>query len=304
MNGSSGDAAATAGAISGLSHITLLAPSRQLWQKTLQFYNTLGLPTVSLGGRPSSRAESLPGVLANGNGSAEETEAWLHVFAATPESEVSIRLALAQEGTEQPTDEAENYLEKLQERSRALDRNEISTELVTFNFTVVNLHAIQGILRTLDSPNLRVNHNSIDMAEPAHSELFAYDPLGNLLCFSTSSRSPFAKPAKVSAMLSPAVQVPTTVVQQAPRRRKRIGIMTSGGDSSGSWIPRSPVIAIRLLIPVIFRYERSRSSRCSHQLGQGMYSLRHLRRLAGFGRRRQHGEARRLGRCARDYELG
>lgn len=145
MSDAGSEAAAPARGIRGLSHIAFVAPSRQLFSRTLLFYNSLGIPTVALNGtgnRPASAAGNASGSsqrMANGNASdpAEDTEAWLHVFCTPPDGEISIRLTLAPHHGE--ADNSEGFLEKLSEQGRSLDHNNVSKELVTFSFAVSDL---------------------------------------------------------------------------------------------------------------------------------------------------------------------
>jgi hypothetical protein len=120
--------------VKGLSYLSFLAPTRQLFSRTLLFYNSLGIATVALNGPTTPLHHK------QGNGDApinDDHEAWLHVFGEAPDGEVSVRVTLASEAED--TDTSENYLEKLQERSRALDKTDVGKELVTFCFIVVDL---------------------------------------------------------------------------------------------------------------------------------------------------------------------
>jgi hypothetical protein len=128
------DSHQTSSAVKGLSYLSFLAPTRQLFSRTLLFYNSLGIPTVALNGptTPLHRKQN------NGDASNnDDHEAWLHVFGEAPDGEVSVRVTLASEAED--TDSSENYLEKLQEKSRALDKKDVGKELVTFCFSVGDL---------------------------------------------------------------------------------------------------------------------------------------------------------------------
>ncbi|KAJ3215492.1 6-phosphofructokinase, alpha subunit [Dinochytrium kinnereticum] len=229
-----------------LSHLSLTAPEGGVYARTIEFYAMLGFRVISK----------------------LDTEAWLHLFPPTDSHSsengtdgITLRVAL-----ERSEDFDAVAFSKL--RSEDAKRLESVGSITSIPqkawgcFVVGSLEAVETSLKAINHPySLKKSSGVSSKPGPISSfsprvSLISCDPLGNLVAF-TEQVSPFSKlnperpqnpPRKLDAHapsidslvnlenylpLSHQDGAPASPGKQAKRESKRIGILTSGGDSSG-----------------------------------------------------------------------
>ncbi|KAJ3020349.1 6-phosphofructokinase, alpha subunit [Thoreauomyces humboldtii] len=217
--------------VAGLSHLSLVAASRGLLDSAVAFYAAIGFRTVA----------------------STQSDSWLLLFPpkgslTAGEEGLALRLVL---GTSK-------------ESAKPSHTSEAAGHPTTLsNGICFVVEDVQSIARVLEEKTHQFQYDHTSRAQSAFSPssippvsvgatLTTYDPLGNLLSF-TDRISPFGANPKL------ALGVKTTADQDSPKkasdpldgprsvygslndltdvepgsRKKRIGILTSGGDSSG-----------------------------------------------------------------------
>ncbi|KAJ3095844.1 6-phosphofructokinase, alpha subunit [Phlyctochytrium planicorne] len=234
--------------LNALSHLSLTAPQADLFNKTVDFYSQLGFRVISK----------------------LTEEAWLHLFPSedsySKESGtdgITLRIAL---NDREPFDAA--AFEKARtENGKTLEAVASLSGVAQKAwgcFVVDNLASIESSLGSLGHPFV-VKKNSSVAPNPAPQSTFSpsisilsYDPLGNLIAF-TDQKSPFSKVDPERPLRAKPTIDKTTLASvdslvnlenylplendghstQSPSRSggdrvaKKIGVLTSGGDSSG-----------------------------------------------------------------------
>ncbi|KAJ3116750.1 6-phosphofructokinase, alpha subunit [Phlyctochytrium bullatum] len=206
------------------SHMALVAPDDAKFEAAVLFYSSLGFRTLS---RQSS-------------------EVWLQLFASSETADLNdgITLRIAKNNRSSTAGSIRSDLDAALKDSKPEDS--------LGSFVIADLEAVASSLERIGTKfSRRVN--------PV-PHVIVYDPLGNQLTFSEKPLSPFAhgNHSPMSAGLKPKLKfqdapsasvdslvnlenylpvshqpASTPLDSNAPRISKRIGILTSGGDSSG-----------------------------------------------------------------------
>ncbi|TPX64845.1 6-phosphofructokinase [Spizellomyces sp. 'palustris'] len=222
--------------ISALSHLTLAAPNKRLHEESLDFYHRLGFKTISQ----------------------ETDDVWLHLFPpSSAKHGAGFTLHLIVDNV--PTFDENTFQREWKKTADSLTDDKVG--YASWGCFVVD--DVQVIQAELDKTNYPYKTSSLQYSQlwtsqrvTSHSHitgpasetpqtaavaLQTYDPLGNLLTF-TNRASPFGTgkvdAVKVSqtslASIATVDGIPDASTEEGERRqRKRIGILTSGGDSSG-----------------------------------------------------------------------
>ncbi|KAJ3156926.1 6-phosphofructokinase, alpha subunit [Geranomyces michiganensis] len=237
-------------AISALSHLTVIARSAALHDATLRFYAALGFTTVAV---PA----------------ADGSDIWLHLFHAfnaNPDApgDAPAGVTLRVVRNVDPAFDDAAFRQLVEKKNAELQTSDNCTPHSAGSascFVVSDVLAIQTELEKLEHPFSTAHAGKVQatVTSPKFANLSSgvalstYDPVGNLLTFTdhttpfgTSRRQPTAMPAAAAAAAAAALQprpsAPPSVAGSIndltdgvppPERKKRIGILTSGGDSSG-----------------------------------------------------------------------
>lgn len=200
----------------GVSFISLIAATGTLFHSTIAFYKDLGFEEAFVYDR-----EQLHSKREDDHALSSEKETWLQNPAPSPEQSITIKIRLIHRkfgsGVTSPGLKGTN--------------NE------DWRGSVQSI----GLLTTnLDEIISRLNTKKADcQVYPEYDkpiEVYTHDPLGTLVGF-TSKRNAAARTAGTVAF-SRRLTVTTPLQQQTPSspnqtRKKRIGVMTSGGDAPG-----------------------------------------------------------------------
>ncbi|KAJ1734430.1 6-phosphofructokinase, alpha subunit [Coemansia biformis] len=195
MSSSSGDSGVA------FSHIVLVAKCSESFEAVVEFYSSLGLSTV----RAATHEKAQKDI---GHRGCIVSETWLHLFASRPESNITLRIVLA-DG------------EAAQRSSAAGD--------IRICLAAPDVKCIKEVLQA-------AGHAFTVHPDPVLpvDRIVTHDPLGtevvftpNVNTFSIPS-SPEVKPIRQERDLAmPELELPFDGV------RKNIGILTSGGDAQG-----------------------------------------------------------------------
>lgn len=199
-----------------MSFVSVIAPTETLFHSTLDFYKALGFYEAVVYDRADSHSKR-----EDDHALTSEKETWLQNPAPTPEQSITIKVRLvdwkfSSDATSQGPqgNKHEDLRGALQ--SIALYTTELS-EIIS------RLDA-----RKIDCQVYPDNAKAM--------EVYAHDPLGTLVGF-TSKRNAAARTAGTGAFsrrltvnTPPKPEVPSSPGHQ---KRKRIGVMTSGGDAPG-----------------------------------------------------------------------
>ncbi|RGB43558.1 6-phosphofructokinase [Rhizophagus diaphanus] len=205
--------------IEGLSHIVLTTSSVEKYESTVQFYSLFGYQPISqVGSRVLSNEVSqyLP-----------REEKVLHLFGKPPTQDFTIRIVLTTNANEkEPLPEEKDW--RLEQSS-----------LVSATKNIVDVESI------LESINLKyqkytyLNESDSLVAPPSadlvHTEIYTHDPLNNLITF-TNKPIPISKSIYPIKPISPIKQqdiFSNNISTEPKTKKKRIGVLTSGGDSPG-----------------------------------------------------------------------
>ncbi|KAG7660905.1 PFK1 [[Candida] subhashii] len=228
--------------LDGISFISLVTNDKQKFEDSDKFYNNLGFRLTKSFSRvtnSSSAAVASNPKLQLGVAKESSREIWLESF---PLQDVD------ENGNVRPWQELEVYdgdsTERLTESTvikiRLSAHEPLNTVPKQFVFFTANLTKIKEILET---QNIKYGHVN-------ESTIIAEDPLHNILCFS-STRNPLSKKsfnspedfikfrtqeilagkAKESQKLQIILEDQTAIKPKA--RKKKIAVMTSGGDAPG-----------------------------------------------------------------------
>lgn len=207
---------------SGVSFVSLVAPSEDSFYQTVVFYTDLGFVEVYSYDRtnPSAKREV-------GHCLSSEKETWLKSEGDGDGegSDVSLKI---------------RYIRPEDEKTR--DNKPLSNkEPDCFDWrakkhcTVMYTPQMPKIIQLLDEKKIKFQCQPND-AHPV--EVYTHDPLGNMVGF-TTKRNPFtSRSVPAIANIIPGEQIlghdpSNNTKRPAGQKKKRIGIMTSGGDAPG-----------------------------------------------------------------------
>ncbi|BFZ61228.1 6-phosphofructokinase, alpha subunit [Saitoella coloradoensis] len=195
--------------VQGVSFYSIVATTEDAFYDTVAFYGALGFRETSVFERgPNSQKTSE-------HSSASVKETWLHAFADAGNGEdVTLKIRLVPGS---PVD------------AKAEAEGEWRAKKAAFVMYTGNLNsAIEYIESRKQSFQARPETGT-------PTEIYTYDPVGTLVGF-TSKRNPFATaaPAPARTPVQAPIETPSIGQPAAPDgKRKRIGVMTSGGDAPG-----------------------------------------------------------------------
>ncbi|KAJ3292218.1 6-phosphofructokinase, alpha subunit, partial [Borealophlyctis nickersoniae] len=244
--------------VSALSHLTLTAPTAHLLSETLSFYSLLGFKIVS----------TTPPLSSNGNA---HQEAWLHLYPPVNQNEpepakAGLGFTLRVVVEEQKGFDEDRWKDSIEAKFYRLKAEQHVKDAAWGCFVVSDIKDIQTILDEEKHPyasnawqptnesdllaqTIPFTGTTAELSGPAPVCLLTYDPLGNLLTF-TDRATPFGvakatpkrtttPPNKHKRQLSLGPRQPVSaadfdaVLSEIGEKKKRIGVLTSGGDSSG-----------------------------------------------------------------------
>ncbi|RIA92061.1 6-phosphofructokinase [Glomus cerebriforme] len=203
--------------IEGLSHIVLIASSIEKYENSVQFYSLFGYQTIShfVNSKvPTNEVQFLP-----------QEEKLLHLFGKPPTKDITLKIVLATN-----TNEKEPFPEEKDWRLEQASLVSVTNDIV----------AVESILKSINIRYQKYTYPDVNESDllatppPAdfvHTEVYTHDPLNNLITF-TNKPNPFSKSIYPIKPKSP-VQQDIDISTQPKVERKRIGVLTSGGDSPG-----------------------------------------------------------------------
>ncbi|RUS22028.1 hypothetical protein BC937DRAFT_90616 [Endogone sp. FLAS-F59071] len=190
--------------IEGLSHFTLTASTPESYADALVFYSALGFQSVAM---PQG----------------ESKEVWLTLFGTFPGQDLTVKLWINPDrAPKKPLSRDKEW--RLEESSVAVVTGDIET--------------LESALQTLSchyQKHTPTPPTSNPLSVPLTTskiptEIYTLDPLNNLITF-TNMAHPLSKEVLDRTIRS--VVAPSTIPSGHATRRKRIGVLTSGGDSPG-----------------------------------------------------------------------
>ncbi|RUP48864.1 6-phosphofructokinase, partial [Jimgerdemannia flammicorona] len=189
--------------VEGLSHFTLTAPNPDTYTNALVFYSALGFQTVAA---PSG----------------DTKEVWLTLFGKQPIQDLTVKLWINPSmRIKDPLPEDSEW--RLEQSNVAA----VSGDLATVESILVSLS--RPFQKHTPAPSS--NPLSVPLtASQTPTELYALDPLNNLLTF-TNVGHPLS--CEVVDRTTKPVAAPSSIPSGHSARRKKIGVLTSGGDSPG-----------------------------------------------------------------------
>jgi 6-phosphofructokinase 1 len=215
---------------SGISFISLIAPTEQLFYDTVAFYLDFGFAEVSVYDRalPKQKRDS-------GHCITSEKETWLLMSgegeAHGNDITLKIRLVSARQGWQDGAGRKEPVAS--QDLTSTGDWRGSNQSWV---FQTPQMPRIVEILRSKDLA-FQCQPSETDVVE-----IYTHDPLGTLIGF-TKKSNPFATSIKGPPMSLKPPTIEAGIIKTSPggsrpvtpggTRKKRIGIMTSGGDAPG-----------------------------------------------------------------------
>lgn len=198
------------GLIDGLSFVSLIAPNEELFFKTVSFYREIGFKETFSWDRTSRDAGAEMGIC---NDSDKET--WLHVYGESFD-DITLKVRFVRDTAS---------LAHLFNTNNSKDWRGQQVGIT------LHTERIDLVVNMLDATGISYQRTT-KAAIP--SEIYVFDPIGTLIGF-TCKASPFTRidnRAQIVRTPTPVITSPTSV--NAPSlKRKRIGVMTSGGDAPG-----------------------------------------------------------------------
>jgi len=231
--------------ITGISHLTITAPNLQLYKAVIEFYIALGFKTVSGFNNDAlgpSTTEVWPSTLSSEVDEVTETpveeeksvseECWLYLKTSEALSDIKIRVVLAIEVDFAVAEFTSVYEKKL----KLLSTQQIQNEATFLSLISNNLEEIEQTFKKLGQPYCKHSFPIVG-SDKIYTQIFVYDPLLNLIVFD-NKETPLTDaiedstidPARFKALN---ISTEAINVKAASGQKKKIGIMTSGGDSSG-----------------------------------------------------------------------
>jgi len=233
--------------ITGISHLTISAPNLQLYKAVIEFYIALGFKTVSGFNNDAlgpSTTEVWPTNISSESLIDESTESlveeekavteecWLYLKTAEALSDIKIRVVLAIQVDFAVAEFTTVYEKKL----KILSTQQIQNEATFLSLISTNLEEIEQTFKKLGQPFCKHSFPIVG-SDKIYTQLFVYDPLLNLIVFD-NKETPLTD-AVESSTIDPArfkalnISTEAINIQKSSGQKKKIGIMTSGGDSSG-----------------------------------------------------------------------
>jgi len=213
-------------AVNGFSHFTLNAPNESFYQITIDYYTTLGFKTVS---QLNEAVKALTGIL---NENKEEKETWLHIFPAGSKNldGTTLRIVLS------PSDQAQSFQKTLKEKTKALMDGDINSLSLFATFASGDVKNVENVLAKTKLPYKLITKPFVTTEGKSEiKELYTIDPLNNVIMF-TNRINPFTPVLNKDGIISES-EKESTAPKKSPLPKsgtgKSVGILTSGGDSSG-----------------------------------------------------------------------
>jgi 6-phosphofructokinase 1 len=216
---------------SGVSSISLVAPTEELFYDTVAFYCDLGFQEVFVYDRthPTTKRE-------DDHCRSSEKETWLYSQGEIGDAtDVNLKIRFVSEavywkdGWEPPTGQA---------RRQSMNSSIASVNFrETFDWRGSSMSVVLYTTRLDSIAKLFIEKRATFQCQPNDkepSEIYTHDPLGTLVGF-TSKFNPFTR---VKRTVTLGLQTPEDLRDKTRPstpggRRKRIGVMTSGGDAPG-----------------------------------------------------------------------
>jgi len=233
-------------AITGISHLTISAPNLQLYKAVIEFYIALGFKTVSgfnndaLGpsttevwpSEISSNNNDEPTDLIENEGKTISEECWLYLKTSQELNDIKIRVVLAIQVDFAVAEFTATYEKKL----KLLSTQQIQNEATFLSLISNNLEEIEQIFKKLGQPFCKHSFPIVG-SDKIYTQIFVYDPLLNLVVFD-NKETPLTDAVGDGTLSSDRyktlnISSEAVNLDRSSGHKKKIGIMTSGGDSSG-----------------------------------------------------------------------
>jgi len=232
--------------ITSISHLTISAPNLQLYKAVIEFYIALGFKTVSgfnndaLGpsttevwpSNIASEAEDNNETPIENNEKTVSEECWLYLKTSQELNDIKIRVVLSIQIDFAVAEFTATYEKKL----KLLSTQQIQNEATFLSLISNNLDEIEQTFKKLGQPFCKHSFPIVG-SDKIYTQIFVYDPLLNLIVFD-NKETPLTdaiEEGSLSAERFKALNISTEAVniERTSGQKKKIGIMTSGGDSSG-----------------------------------------------------------------------
>jgi 6-phosphofructokinase 1 len=232
-------------AITGISHLTISAPNLQLYKAVIEFYISLGFKTITGFNNDAlgpSVTEIWPTNISNettddnaetpvGDNKSVTEECWLYLKTNQELSDIKIRVVLAIQVDFAVAEFTASYENKL----KLLSTQQIQNEATFLSLISNNLNEIETTFKKMGQPFCKHSF-PITGSDKIYTQLFVYDPLLNLIVFD-NKETPLtdALDNSLTSERFKALNISTEAINidRTSSQKKKIGIMTSGGDSSG-----------------------------------------------------------------------
>jgi 6-phosphofructokinase 1 len=232
--------------ITGISHLTIAAPNLQLYKAVIEFYISLGFKTVSGFNNDAlgpSTTEVWPTNIASETEDNSETpienseksvseECWLYLKTNQEFNDIKIRVVLSIQVDFAVAEFTATYEKKL----KLLSTQQIQNEAAFLSLISNNLDEVEQTFKKLGQPFCKHSFPIVG-SDKIYTQIFVYDPLLNLIVFD-NKETPLTDaideggldPEKFKALN---ISTEAVNIARTSGQKKKIGIMTSGGDSSG-----------------------------------------------------------------------
>ncbi|KAK9727774.1 6-phosphofructokinase, alpha subunit [Basidiobolus ranarum] len=184
--------------VNGISHITLATSSPELFIASTEFYNNIGFHTIKK----------------------DEKTVWLQCFGSDSSQELAIQLFLS---------------DKAPETGHPVDLNsEMSAPSVEIALQLVSsdIKKMEEALVLSSYTYQKVQSGIEDATSTQYTDLFFHDPLNNLLVVTDKANALSTAPLP-KKKLNQSTPEEFPVAPTSGDKKKRIAVMTSGGDAPG-----------------------------------------------------------------------
>jgi 6-phosphofructokinase 1 len=212
--------------VNGFSHFTLNAPNESFYQIAIDYYRSLGFKTVS---QLNEAVKALNGITGENK---NEKETWLHIFPVGSKNldGTTIRIVLT------PNDQIQPFQKTLKEKTKLLMDGDLKSLTLFATFAAGDVKSVETVLSKTKLPYKLITKPFVSTEGNFEiKELYTIDPLNNVIMF-TNRVNPFTPSLDKEDILS-AGKKEQKNVKKSPlpknAKGKSIGILTSGGDSSG-----------------------------------------------------------------------
>jgi len=209
-------------AVNGFSHFTLNAPNESFYQIAIDYYSSLGFKTVS---QLNEAVKALSQLNENKN----EKETWLHIFPTGSKNldGTTLRIVLS------PSDQTQSFQKTLKEKTKALMDGDISSLSLFATFSSGDVKSVENVLTKTKLPYKLITKPFVTPEGNSEIvELYTIDPLNNVIMF-TNRVNPFSPSLGVITERKKESSSPKKSPLPKNSTGKSVGILTSGGDSSG-----------------------------------------------------------------------